>query len=1409
MEQFKKLHSKSGFTEQIEDVKAFLTEGIKQFNERNPKFAGKPIEELTELLFNGVSDSNALMTQLKEYNSAIVKMYTPTYGKYPNLNADNLNAIKVSATNLKAQIENVKKLYKDNHLLSKSKEAMLNKLHATVVGDLEVLNRIELRGPLTLPQAVYKFSGKAYEIDSNPANNKGVSFFEYSKIYAGTSKSEKAVVKEYMNTPADQLMAKYKAEIDKDPRKYEYSTVNSIIPDDVLFTGDVEKIDNYLNSEAANNLTYPERKVLEAHKNATLKSEEIKNKHAHQYRDDKHFPHVDNGHDVARIKIDLDSHQTSSQGCWSCAGTMLLKSKGISGVTQEMIRAFRPKLEENAILDGEFKKQYNTDTTGNVMDKGDSILAFAPDCMLKEVQVVPYGEEAEKAGYTLEQYINNTTEFLKKQIKHAILDDHSAVAFLTPGHYITVTGIDGDTLEYKESSKGANQPVEHTFKMSLKAFVKKQFFKQKSYERLPITIKWLADINMSNDGKTIYGVPSEYAGINEDGSIILPPEDIQAGANANLSITNRDGIAIQRSGGKEQSFGGVEFTDGGIYKVERVYLPKKVDYAYLKERADHRSVDETEILIKRDKEFLGIDRNNPNKAAEIDNGEIKLNEIKVNAALNVDYSKLSNISSALSTMKSNLNAVTPKWFFKKSDESITMEEKLDSFTDTIRELEHIAKTGADQEAGEKKAKEADKSLAELIASVEAYLDFKNTQMLDDPTRRNASGKSKVEQPRIKNAIEMLEKLYSIRTTLKMKKLTNDERLANYKAEEQFRENVINEYRNALLSDKELNVTPKMVQEATYKNQTKNLNADQLKKLDQYEAMFGMTPDNKVFVGYNMAEYVPKGSNKPISEFNKLKQITNTFKAIGSDDPMDRLSNKDFTAIALAASLSRDVYNKMSHKVAYNEYQYHFVNALSASNDGGAISDLDVCELSRQEAAKALTEYKNGNKKPLAHLIKAGLRSLGDGFYYHELHWDASLYSSEMGKRLYSMLKRDPELYSLAKKDGFENRDIQAIHINEVIGDSGSKASYTYNACGKNYQLNEKNDRFPLYDPKDQVEIRTDMLMGRIFKDTESWRKGQMEDEYEYQVAMMQSDIEIYKYANKLSGEISKELKTAFEDDPTVTGWLSAYRGQVNVALTSAEFQRISLAAQKLAFEADAGKANGLDKEDPRYIEIISKRNNKFTQMAQKVMAVKNDYMKTTSTENDKLLDKLNEHIKPINKELSDLVKKSQNTKLNEVEVKKVDVLKKKVAALNKAINSLENFGYSISVKAGNLEEKVEQKYKLQDPEMLKLGTISGKHALRKKVRDYVVKYGIDQLDSKKFIMDVYEKWSHRNVIVWIKGDKPFHGDISDISLPKNDSFVVRNVKADEDRRVEHREKKFDIDRTNKGGVAEAKHGPKM
>jgi hypothetical protein len=393
----------------------------------------------------------------------------------------------------------------------------------------------------------------------------------------------------------------------------------------------------------------------------------------------------------------------------------------------------------------------------------------------------------------------------------------------------------------------------------------------------------------------------------------------------------------------------------------------------------------------------------------------------------------------------------------------------------------------------------------------------------------------------------------------------------------------------------------------------------------------------------------------------------------------------------------------------------------------------------------------------------------------------------------------------------------------VIGVSGSKASYTYNACGKNFRLDKTNDNYPLYDPSDQIEVRTDMLMGRIFKDSQEWRKGEMEDDYKYQVAMMQSDIELYKYANKLSGDISKELKTAFADDSNVIGWINAYDSQLSIAFSSAEAKSSNLDMQREAFEANANMVENINVDGQnaelkqKAEELVSKRNNRLTQVAEEVMTIRNGYMTTNSTENNNLLDKLNEHIKPMNKELKDHVKKSENVKLTDVEVKKVNKLKKKVAALNKTINRLQDFSYSITVEAGNLQEKVERKYKLQDSGMMKLAKISNKHALRKKVRDYVVKYGIHLLDSKKFIQDIYEKWSHRNVIEWIKRDKPFHGDISDIRLPKNDTFDARNVMNDEDRRVQDRDKKFNIDRTNKGGVAEVhhdapknevKHGPK-
>ena len=205
-----------------------------------------------------------------------------------------------------------------------------------------------------------------------------------------------------------------------------------------------------------------------------------------------------NGPESVEIPMDLPSYQTSSQGCWSVAAQMMIASRGWKNlVTQEDIRGYRPKLEHNEDLEGNgtTDSDYNRDGGKNIMEMSDSILAFAPGSMMREFSVVPYDLDAEKAGLTPEQYINNAAKALKKQIIHALKEDKSPVALRLPGHYVTIIGIDGDTIKYKDSfdRSKSEHPFNETYTMSLKKLAKEEFMDKSFSQRYPIQLVWLSE----------------------------------------------------------------------------------------------------------------------------------------------------------------------------------------------------------------------------------------------------------------------------------------------------------------------------------------------------------------------------------------------------------------------------------------------------------------------------------------------------------------------------------------------------------------------------------------------------------------------------------------------------------------------------------------------------------------------------------------------------------------------------------------------------------------------------------------------------------------------------------------------------------------------------------------------------
>ena len=316
-----------------------------------------------------------------------------------------------------------------------------------------------------------------------------------------------------------------------------------------------------------------------------------------------------NGVTEISVPVNQTRFQSSTNGCWSVSAELLLQSRGINNVTQENIRSYRPELSDNVTASNVMDQDYNRNEPKVLMDMGDAIMAYAPNTMLHEVTIEQPNDD-EKID--INQYVDKTAEYLKRTITHAMLVDHSPVSILIPGHFLTITGIEGDVIKYKNSS-GSGNPNE-TYESNIKDFINLYYVGSKA----PVSITWISDIELAKDKHTLYGIPSEHTYLKNDGSINLPPEEINAPALGDMSSTNFDGVKISRICGDEQNnigknignLGTVNlYSKEGLKLVEKVYLPKKLDYNYLSKRADLRSMDDEKRLYDANKNFYGLKGN--------------------------------------------------------------------------------------------------------------------------------------------------------------------------------------------------------------------------------------------------------------------------------------------------------------------------------------------------------------------------------------------------------------------------------------------------------------------------------------------------------------------------------------------------------------------------------------------------------------------------------------------------------------------------------------------------------------------------------------------------------------------------------------------------------------------------------
>ena len=170
--------------------------------------------------------------------------------------------------------------------------------------------------------------------------------------------------------------------------------------------------------------------------------------------------------------------------------------------------------------------------------------------------------------------------------------------------------IEAGEIEAAAKAKGAG--FDHTFTVSVHNLIGQQLTGAEK-DRGSVQLTWISDIRLNKDGKSIFGVPSKYAEVMEDGSVLPAPRDISDIAEQENTVANRNGIRFYRLGGDEENNKATSkdrdlYTDGGIIKLEKAYLPNRLPMKYLVKEAEMRSPEEEQRLNENDIAMLGIDR---------------------------------------------------------------------------------------------------------------------------------------------------------------------------------------------------------------------------------------------------------------------------------------------------------------------------------------------------------------------------------------------------------------------------------------------------------------------------------------------------------------------------------------------------------------------------------------------------------------------------------------------------------------------------------------------------------------------------------------------------------------------------------------------------------------------------------
>ncbi len=1170
MKYYRELKAYQKLQKRIAELTAFL-------NKQDPEF----VKQHQDLMYA----FTALTSKLNYLYRDVTK---------PRMDEVQIEGLKEAYTNAKMMLGLIKDDYVAASQAPNKNTKQFDDIGRMLDDDINTVNKLDARDFLTLPAAVYKVEKETKRADYVDGQFKWPGFYEYSRIYP--TRQEDEILDEFVRKSPEEAARTYREVIEKDPHRYEYTSISGVVPPNIRNTSDIGKIHAFL-AEHGGKLSYAQEVRLRKQAEVAQKVQNIEQQAVEAMNRGEEIGTKakvrSRGPEDAHIDVHMQ-HQTSGNGCWSCAGQLLAASRGMGDVRQEDIRGYRPKLADDEVVvnNDDTDYAYSNDRVKNLMEMGDSVLAFAPNSMLHEVAISNYSRDIEKSGMSRENYIDNAVALMKKQILHAIKEEHSPVALLLPGHYVTITGISGDTIEYKNSSK---MDADTVTKVSLKELVTKEFSKPTNDPRRlgMFQLSWLSDIKLAADQKTIHGVPSVYVEMGEDGEVKLPPDDVQSLAAGEMMSINRNGVRIHRGGRDEtshidNSYDALKAT--GVQIVEKVYLPKKLNADYLRTMAGKRDPEEERKLSEADEKIYGIPKDREAARQKVEQARARFvgvagpaaggnqgqehaaqaggnqgsehaaqaggnqgpehaaqaggnhgAEHAAQAGENHQSCRLRKIRDL--TRKLGKEMDKHQHFYLRSPK-----QEYSDMAESLARIAELADKGLASAAAkdgkftEKDAAQMMKDMDEALRQGRRYLMLKYKELTDDPRRKTDPGKQKNEQKRIRAVLDACEELVKLKAQLSGKE--PDVPLPGERVESRLRE--LDGFRKAMVSGQD---NPKREHEATYRNRI-DIPKEAMAPLNRMEAIFGIEPEYlKEFENPN---YFGKEKNGGTT-FRRIKTINESLPAIGEGGKNDKLSNKDFVALACAAATTRKVFAPEEEKLSNIPFadwlgkDTAFINygntcletSTSLVYDHGMTPHIPAVERSRNMAKDAMLQYKNGNKKPLAELISEGItnmvRSSRKGMLWAA---ETNLYFSEMCQRMTAMLDRDPDLMKQALHAGLDPQDMKYIRSMEQQGMFAAKEKQLYGT-------------FPELSEPERMEWYTDYMTSMLLNETRYMDKKQMEADQTYREKLNGLHDSCERRWLKDEDDLIKEFGTRFQKDPGGKQIYEAYQKEVREALKNA------------------------------------------------------------------------------------------------------------------------------------------------------------------------------------------------------------------------------------------------------------------